>query len=94
MEGFIFICKWKLNIAVERTKELTFFRESLLTVTREHVIKMNVVLIKGCIHIYSQTENVFSVDREWACESNTIQQNIHLVQNACMQGGIISWTTG
>ena len=77
-----------------RTKELTFFHESLLTVTREHVTKMNVVLIKECIHIYSQTENAFSVDREWACESNTIQQNIHLVQNACMQGGIISWTTG
>ena len=37
MEGFIFICKRKLNIAVERTKELTFFHESLLTVTREHV---------------------------------------------------------
>ena len=83
MEGFIFICKRKLNIAVERTKELTFFHESLLTVTREHVIKMNVVLIKGCIHIYSQTENAFSVDCEWACESNTLQQNIHLVQNAC-----------
>ena len=93
MEGFIFICKRKLNIAVERTKELTFFHESLLTVTREHVIKMNVVLIKGCIHIYSQTENAFSVDREWACESNTIQQNINLIQNACMQGGH-SWTTG
>jgi len=26
--------------------ELTFFHESLLTVTREHVLKMNVVLIK------------------------------------------------
>ena len=76
-----------------RTKELTFFHESLLTVTREHVTKMNVVLIKECIRIYSQTENAFSIDREWACESNTIQQNIHLVQNACMQGGI-SWTTG
>ena len=35
---------------------------------------MNVVLIKECIHIYSQTENAFSVDREWACESNPIQQ--------------------
>ena len=45
-----------------------------LHVTREHVLKMNVVLIKEC------------VDSEWACESNTIQQNIHLVQNACMQG--------
>ena len=33
-----------------------------------HVIKMNVVLIKECIHIYSQTENAFSVDCEWACE--------------------------
>ena len=66
--------------------ELTFFHESLLTVTR--VLKMNVVLIKECtcIHIFSQTENAFSIDREWACESNTIQQNIHLVQNACMQG--------
>ena len=41
----------------------------------------------------SQTENAFSVDHEWACESNTIQQNIHVPgTNACMQGGI-SWTT-
>ena len=72
--------------------ELTIFHESLLTVTREHVLKMNVVLIKECLHMFSQTENAFSVDHEWACESNTIQQNIHLVQNACMQGGI-SWTT-
>ena len=73
--------------------ELTFFHESLLTVTR--VLKMNVVLIKECtcIHSFSQTENAFSIDREWACESNTIQQNIHLVQNACMHRGI-SWTTG
>ena len=44
MEGFIFICKWKLHVAVERTN---FF----LTVTREHVLKMNVVLIKECTHL-------------------------------------------
>ena len=44
--------------------ELTFFfMKGLLTVTREHVLKMNVVLIKECIHIFSQTENAFSVDR-------------------------------
>ena len=93
MEGFIFICKRKLNIAVERTKELTFFHESLLTVTREHVIKMNVVLIKGCIHIYSQTENAFSVDREWACESNTIQQ--YKPSTKCLHAGgsqLDNWT--
>ena len=65
--------------------ELTFFHESLLTVTHEHVLKMNVILTKECIHIFSQTENAFSVDREWPCESNTIRQNIHLVRNACMK---------
>ena len=54
--------------------ELTFFNESLFTETREHVLN------KECIHIFSQTENAFSVDREWTCESNTIQQNIHPVQ--------------
>ena len=41
--------------------ELTFFHESLLTVPHEHVLKMNVVLIKDCIHIFPQTENAFSV---------------------------------
>ena len=39
---------------------------------------MNVVLIKECLHMFSQTENAFSVDHEWACESNTIQQSIHV----------------
>ena len=47
---------------------------SLLTVTHEHALKMNVVLIKECLHLFSQTENAFSVDHE----SNTIQQNIHV----------------
>ena len=64
---------------------LTVTHEHLLTVTHEHILKMNVVLIKECIHIFSQTENAFSIDCEWACEYNTIQQNIHLVRNACMQ---------
>ena len=31
-----------------------------LIVTREHVLKMNVVLIKEC----TQTQNAFSVDRD------------------------------
>ena len=66
--------------------ELTFFHESLLTVTREHALKMNVVLIKECLHV-SQTENAFSVDHEWACESNTIQQNIHVPGTKCLHAG-------
>ena len=39
--------------------ELTFF---FLTVTREHVLKMNVVLIKECTRLL--TQNAFSVDHD------------------------------
>ena len=55
--------------------ELTFLK--VFSLTREHVLKMNVFLIKECLHV-SQTENAFSEDLEWACEPNTIQQNIHV----------------
>ena len=49
---------------------------------------MNVVLIKECLHMFSQTENAFSVDvHEWACESNTIQQNIHVPGTKCLHAG-------
>ena len=35
-------------------------------------------------HIFSQTENAFSVDCEWACESNTKQQDIHAPGTKCL----------
>jgi len=38
--------------------ELAFFHESLLTVTREHVLKMNVVLIKECLHVFSNRKYI------------------------------------
>ena len=44
-------------------------------------------------HIVSQTENAFSVDSAWACESNAIQQDIHLAQMSA-RTGYISQTTG
>jgi len=43
--------------------------------------------------MFSQTENAFSVDHEWACKSNTIQQNIHVPGTKCLHAGGISWTT-
>jgi len=56
MEGFIYLqaevahCSWK------DCMELRFFHESLLTVTREHVLKMNVVLIKECLQCFLKQE--------------------------------------
>jgi len=58
MEGFIYLqaevahCSWK------DCMELTFFHESLLTVTREYALKMNVVLIKERLHVFSNRKRI------------------------------------
>ena len=89
MEGFI--CKWKLYIADGRTGDKIyniFLQEILLTVTRELVLKVNVVFTKQNTPLFSNRKCI-SADSE----SNTIQQDVHLVQmSACT--GYISWTTG